>query len=114
MPAVSSARTFAPESVCIKADAVQRQDPVVWDAAERHCLQALDAAVKAQRDRRPARLYEVRHKYAEAEKYYRSAYNIAKTLFAAQSDEVAKALNHLGKMQVQQGRISETDGTFHC
>ncbi|MCU1338596.1 MAG: Tfp pilus assembly protein PilF [Bryobacterales bacterium] len=85
-------------------------------------MQELDVATKAQGDQRQAlyRIYlglagshETRHQYAEAETYYQSACNVAKTLFGSQSDDVVKALNLIGEMRLHQGRVAEAEQVFH-
>jgi tetratricopeptide (TPR) repeat protein len=100
----------------------QQPDVRDWDAVERRYLQALDVASKAQSDQSPAlyriylslaTLYDARHQYTAAEKYFKSTYDVAKDLFGAESEEVGKALNHLGEVRLQLGRIPEADGLFH-
>jgi tetratricopeptide (TPR) repeat protein len=121
IPDVSSAQTISEESRRPNTVAIHRQDTHDWDAEERLSLKALDVAITATGDQRPAiyRIYlnlanlnAARHKYAVAERYYQCAYETAKGSFGRQSEEAVKALNHLGEMRLEQGRIPEADGTF--
>src|SRR5437868_13467697 len=89
IPVLSSAQPPVPESTCPTPNDLQGQGAADLDASERSCLQALQIAIKAQSDERPAvyriylslaSLHEGRHQYAEAEKHYQLAYNVAKTL----------------------------------
>jgi tetratricopeptide (TPR) repeat protein len=56
--------------------------------------------------------HETGYRFAEAEQQYQLAHNLAKTLFGDQSDEAVIALNHLGMMRSEQGRIGDADRTF--
>jgi tetratricopeptide (TPR) repeat protein len=121
LPSVSSAQKTAPDNVGMNTVATQRQYARDWDAEEHRYLQALDVATKAQSDQRAAiysiclnlaHLYQARHRYTEAEMYYERAYNLAKTLFGYQNEEVVKPLNLLGHVWLDQGRFREADGAF--
>ena len=121
IPSVSSAQKDAPESVRTNTGATHQQYALDWDAEERQYLQALDVATKASNDQRLvyslcmglASRYEARHRYTDAEKHYEGAYNAARTVFGNESEEVAKALNHLGEMRLDQGQIPQADRSFH-
>src|SRR5208283_2286042 len=98
-----------------------RKDALDFDAVEGRLLRALDSAVNATTDPTAvyriyqglANLNEARHQYNKAESYYQSTYNVAKSLFGDQSEEVVKAVNSLGEMQLEQGRPWEADRAFH-
>lgn len=106
-----------PKSGCIDPGAIRRQNTMDWDALERQCLQAL-ATTKGQTDQQEAayriymnlaRLFDLRHRFADAEQYYQSAYTLAKSVFGERSDPVATSLYGVGTMQMQQGRIRDAD-----
>jgi hypothetical protein len=81
----------------------------------------LDVATKAPNDQRLvysiyiglASLYEARHQCTDAEQQYECAYTAAKTAFGGESEEVAKAINHIGEMRLERGRVREADWSFH-
>jgi hypothetical protein len=119
MQSVSCARTAAPESVS-NVVSVQRTDAPDWDAVERRYLRALDSAANAKTDPTAvyriyqglANLAEIRHEYDKAEKYYQSTVNAAKSLFGDQSEEVMKALNNLGEVQLNRDVAGRQTGHF--
>jgi tetratricopeptide (TPR) repeat protein len=95
--------------------------PADRDALETQCLQAL-AAIKGHADQQPeayriymnlGRLVELRHRFADAEQYYRSAYDLAKITFGERSDPAVRALYSVGTMQLQQGRCQDAGFILH-
>jgi len=103
------------------APSIQQHNTRDRVAEERGYLRDLEAATQSEGDQRPAiyrscvslaSVYQDRHQYADAEKNLQCAYKLAKAIFGDRSKEVALALNLLGLIQLQQGRVYHADGAF--
>src|SRR4051794_26883670 len=80
----------APENINTSSIATPAQNARGWEATERRYLEALAVANKAQGDQRLSRFwlslalaeyYKFRHRYGDAENYFRSARDVALNLF---------------------------------
>jgi tetratricopeptide (TPR) repeat protein len=121
-PCVSLAQGLPPETIRGDAVANQREDAPNWEAAAKGYLRELEVATAiTQTDQRAvvyriqlrlATMYETHFRYGEAERYYERASNVARGLFGERSGELVATLNHVGEMQVKQGRLQDGDKSF--
>src|SRR5260370_16112341 len=120
MPFLSCAQS-APKSGCIDSGAIRGQQTVDWETVERHCLEEL-ATTKGQANQQLvvhriylslADLYEMQHRFTDAEQYFQSAYDLAKSVFGERSGHVVRPLYGLGSTRLQLGQSREADVYFH-
>jgi tetratricopeptide (TPR) repeat protein len=108
-----------PEVVRLNKLATERMNAHDWDAAERDYLRALDIAAQSEAKHTIATLhqnlgtvYATANRYGDAEKQFRSSYELLKAEYGEQHPKVALALNRIAEMICFEGRFADARPMF--
>jgi tetratricopeptide (TPR) repeat protein len=121
LAAASSLRAQGINSEVVRLSklAVERQGAHDSESAERHYLHALDIASKSEARHTVATLHEnlgylyaSKHRYLDAEKQYRKAYDLLKAEYGEQDRKVGLVLNMLGEVSCFEGHFADAASLF--
>jgi tetratricopeptide (TPR) repeat protein len=108
-----------PEVVRLNKIAMERMNAHDWDSAERDYLRALDIAAQSEAKHTIATLhqslgslYATANRYRDAEKQFRSSYELLRAEYGEQHPKVALALNMIAEMICFEGHFADARPMF--